>query len=130
MLELVKKYEYFGAGARPSVVAIGFVVFALATSAGQDSPSETPPTSPRNSAIQLVKLGSESLFSTAGTARGQLSDVEGPNRVRRITLEQVKDSVDRIPNPLVRLGQLSIEAAKQHRLGVQADYLPKFALHS
>jgi outer membrane protein TolC len=31
-----------------------------------------------------------------------------------------------VTNPFARLGQLSIEAAKQHRVGVQADYFPKF----
>lgn len=49
------------------------------------------------------------------------------SQVRRITLEQVKQSVDpSVSNPFTRLGQFSIEAAKQHRLGVQADYYPKF----
>jgi outer membrane protein len=47
---------------------------------------------------------------------------------RRITLEEVKRAADppAAANPLARLGQLQIEAAKQHRLGVQADYFPKF----
>ena len=46
---------------------------------------------------------------------------------RRITLEQVRQqrAVDPVSNSLARLGQLSIEAARQHRLGVQADYFPK-----
>jgi outer membrane protein len=127
MLELVKEYRYFGTGVWHPAVAIGFVVFALATSAAQDSPSETPPTSTRTSMIQLAKFGSESSLSIAGTARGQLTDATGPNRIRRITLEQVKRSVDPIASPLARLGQLSIDAAKQHRLGVQADYFPKFS---
>jgi hypothetical protein len=47
-------------------------------------------------------------------------------RIRRITLEQVKQSANPSANPLARLGQLSVEAAKQHRLGVQADYFPQF----
>jgi outer membrane protein TolC len=46
--------------------------------------------------------------------------------VRRITLEQVKQTVDPAVNPAARLAQLSLEAAKQHRLGVEADYFPKF----
>jgi outer membrane protein len=57
--------------------------------------------------------------------------VEGPlaaQGLRRITLEEVKRAADppAAANPLARLGQLQIEAAKQHRLGVQADYFPKF----
>jgi outer membrane protein len=60
-----------------------------------------------------------------------LVSVEGPLAAqgsRRITLEEVKRAADppAVANPLARLGQLQIEAAKQHRLGVQADYFPKF----
>lgn len=46
--------------------------------------------------------------------------------VRRITLEQVKQTVDPAINPASRLAQLSLDAAKQHRLAAQADYFPKF----
>ncbi|HEY7337661.1 MAG TPA: TolC family protein [Bryobacteraceae bacterium] len=47
--------------------------------------------------------------------------------IRKITLEQVKRAADPpVSSPVSRLGQFSIEAAKQHRLGVQADYFPKF----
>jgi outer membrane protein TolC len=50
-----------------------------------------------------------------------------PSMVRRITLEQVRQqSANRMASPLAYLGNLSVEAAKQHRLGVQADYYPKF----
>ena len=46
---------------------------------------------------------------------------------QRVTLEQVKQqSANRVVAPLAYMSQLSIEAAKQHRLGVQADYFPKF----
>lgn len=43
---------------------------------------------------------------------------------RRLTLEEAKAQAASGSNPLVRLGQLSVEVAKQHRLGVQALYLP------
>jgi outer membrane protein TolC len=47
---------------------------------------------------------------------------------RRITLEQVKQQVvNPAANPLARLGQLSIEAARQHVIGAKADYLPKIS---
>jgi outer membrane protein TolC len=64
---------------------------------------------------------------TGGKAAAWATPV-GPSRVRQITLEQVKQqqSANRAASPLLRLGQFSIEAAKQHRLGVQADYFPKF----
>lgn len=62
-------------------------------------------------------------------ASGAFSSEEqqaGTSRVRRITLQQVQQSANRLASPVARLGQLSVEAAKQHRLGVQADYFPKF----
>jgi outer membrane protein TolC len=44
--------------------------------------------------------------------------------VRRITLEEAQEAAAAANNPLVRLGQLSVEAAKEHRLGVQGLYFP------
>jgi len=44
--------------------------------------------------------------------------------VRRITLEEAEQMATGASNPLVRLGELSVEVAKQHRLGVQALYFP------
>ena len=49
-----------------------------------------------------------------------------PRGPQRITLEQVKQSANRAASPLQQLSALSVEAARQHRLGVQADYFPKF----
>ena len=45
---------------------------------------------------------------------------------RHVTLQQVQQSANRLASPVARLGQLSVEAAKQHRLAVEADYFPKF----
>jgi len=81
---------------------------------------------PHSSSLQntLTVPAGEFTASTAGAWETPVS----PSRVRQITLEQVKQqqSANRAASPLLRLGQLSIEAAKQHRLGVQADYFPKF----
>jgi hypothetical protein len=66
-------------------------------------------------AIVLAALAPGTAFAQSAPS-GQL---------RRITLEQVKQSADPGAAPLARLGQLSIEAARQHRLGVQANYFPK-----
>ena len=112
-----------------------------AQTATQESAS-APPNAQRVSAIQPGMLRSESSFAMPTNAGGwpQSSDsglVEHasdapsgkptrPNEVRRITLEQIKQSVDPAQSAFARLGRLSIEAAKQHRLGVQADYYPRF----
>lgn len=42
----------------------------------------------------------------------------------RITLEEAQQMAAGASNPLVRLGELQMEIAKQHRLGVQAMYFP------
>jgi outer membrane protein len=47
-----------------------------------------------------------------------------PAGVRRVTLQQAQQMAAAATNPLVRLGQLQVEAAEQHRLGVRANYFP------
>jgi outer membrane protein TolC len=49
---------------------------------------------------------------------------DGP---RRITLDQAKQQAAAADNPMVWLGQLQVEAAKQHREGAQSDYFPKLS---
>jgi outer membrane protein TolC len=78
--------------------------------------------------VAVARLSVVTIFVTSGgTAQSPLPDLSGSTRIRRVTLEQVKQAADPITSPLQRLGQLSIEAARQHRLAVQADYFPKFA---
>ena len=50
-----------------------------------------------------------------------------PASVRRITLQQAQQMAAAATNPLVRLGQLQVEAAEQHRLGVKSNYYPNIA---
>jgi outer membrane protein len=131
-----------------SALAIGSVVL-VRTAAAQDSLLVTPQTAPGTVALALGSFGGvvSSTVSTAASAetrRWQPSDTragepagdaaarEGnpvrSHETRRVTLEQVKQQQFLNPattSPLARLSQLSIEAAKQHRLGVQADYFPK-----
>ena len=122
------------------------VVLAAGTVTAQDPPPFFTQGVPGPSAILLGTYGdrSPSLATppSVGTGRWQGSDAtitehagsttstQGePIRsggIRRITLDQVKrQAVDPVASPFARLGQLSIEAARQHRLGVQADYFPK-----
>jgi outer membrane protein TolC len=65
-----------------------------------------------------VYNGGSSLTTNSGGA---------PAGVRRITLEEAQQAATGADNPLIRLGQLSVEAAKQHRLGVEALYLPNIS---
>ena len=50
-----------------------------------------------------------------------------PTGARRITLEEAQQMAAGASNPLVRLGQLQVEIAKQHRLGVQSQYFPSIS---
>jgi outer membrane protein TolC len=124
-----------------SVFAIVAAVLAVATAAAQDPTPVTPQSASRVSAIALGLSASGLSFATTASAgsRQPMSNAspgefvaftEGKpvrsNGIRRITLEQVKRSVNPATGPLARLGQLQIKAAKQHRLGVQTDYFPKF----
>lgn len=133
-----------------SAVAIANVVLVVRTAAAQDSLLLTQQTAPGTTTLASGSFGDVWSFSKASTAasagnrRWQASDAragepsgdaasrEGTpvrsHETRRITLEQVKQQQflnSATTNPFARLSQLSSEAAKRHRLGVQADYFPK-----
>jgi outer membrane protein len=122
---------------RLPVVAMGIMVWVVNTVLAQD-----PMATQSSLRAPVIPSGMFATATDTGSGRWQLgtdlarelnssaSTVDSPvrsDRVRRITLEQVKQqrSPDPVASPIARLGQLSIEAAKQHRLGVQADYFPK-----
>lgn len=132
--------------ARNSIAAAASAVLAITAAGAQDLSPAIPRVLEGTSAI--VSPGVSGLPSLPGAPTekgkaGQVSDVvaagfavgedfgEGQtirsSRPQQITLEQVKQqSANRVAAPIAHLNQLSIEAAKQHRLGVQADYFPKF----
>lgn len=49
---------------------------------------------------------------------------QGTDGVFTLTLDEAQEAAAGGGNPLVRLGELGVEAAKQHRLGVQGLYFP------
>ncbi len=51
----------------------------------------------------------------------------GPDGVLRLTLDEAQQAAAGANNPLLRLGELQVEAAKQHRLGVEAQYFPNLS---
>lgn len=122
-----------------------YVVLAGKVTASQELPSAVPSVQP---GVPTIPMPGFSAFSSraadisvstparvdspmavgfasgANTSEGQSAR---PRRARQITLEEVKQgSANRVTAPVVRLSQLAVEVAKQHRLGVQADYFPKF----
>jgi outer membrane protein TolC len=76
--------------------------------------------------LLAVTVGIMPLATGAAAAQDLPSAPSRTAGVRQITLDQVKQTVDPAVNPAERLAQLSLDAAKQHRLGVEADYFPKF----
>jgi outer membrane protein TolC len=133
----------FPAMVKMTLLAIVIVAFSPNTAAAQDSASPVHPSAPKIEAIPTGKFAGISLFSTAGSTerdRQSLSVAAGErarvsaagdravraSRTRRLTLEEAKHSIDPAASPMAHLSQLSVDAARQHRLGVQADYFPKF----
>jgi outer membrane protein len=138
-----RKLSLYPSFIRLPVAAIGIMVGSMHTARAQDPAAPQSELGPRSSSLTPV-VTSEALATVAdaGSSRRQLRDdlareltssastaekPLGTSRIRRITLDQVKQQrfADPVANPIARLGQLSVEAAKQHRLGVQADYFPK-----
>jgi outer membrane protein TolC len=66
-------------------------------------------------------------FSDRGIVLATTALRPGPDGMCRLTLEEAQQAAGGASNPLVRLGQLSVEAAKQHRQGVQGLYFPNIS---
>ena len=118
-----------------------FLVLIVGTAAAQDSPFAAQSGPLETLPIPSWRFGGALSFSMPATVRWYASDTSAGDavspeasavrfeKVRRITLEQVKQEhlVAPATGPAARLGQLSVEAARQHRLGVEADYFPKIS---
>jgi len=66
-------------------------------------------------------------FSARGIALAATVLAPGSDGVCRLTLDEAKQAAAAASSPLVRVGELQVEAAKQHRLGVQANYFPNIS---
>jgi hypothetical protein len=105
---------------------------------GRKRTSFSPPLSLVAAALTVLNVAAqESPDSRSAPTQAVVGEVGGgypwskeemarPKGVRRITLQQVQQSANRLASPVARLSQLSVEASKQHRLAVEADYFPKF----
>jgi outer membrane protein TolC len=74
-----------------------------------------------NNKTDSVEVGE---LPSAGPALDSVSSAPDAAGARTLTLEEAQAQAASANNPLVRLGQLQVEIAKQHRLGVQAMYFP------
>jgi outer membrane protein TolC len=122
-----------------TITLVGCLVFSVAVSA-QDapaspfSPMQQVPTAPsvllktqfsaayQSQPVHPHQLGESGAFAQ----RSAYSDPAAiaPGRVLRITLDEAQQRAAGASSPLVRLGELQVEAAKQHRLGVESLYFP------
>jgi outer membrane protein TolC len=97
------------------------------TSFGLESPlpSSVMPSTPYkfDSSIKTQPIEKWNFFDRE-TAIATTTLTSGSDGVFRLTLEEAQQAAAGASNPLVRLGQLSVEAAKQHREGVQGLYYP------
>jgi outer membrane protein len=113
------------------------VLFACVGAPAQDTNDKTPngiqfpvPVGAAPQAKYKFELSSKTGSAEKGNPpkRGSVPDAtsatQGSAGARKLTLEEAQQMAAAVANPLVRLGQLSVEAARQHRLGVQSQYFP------
>ena len=80
---------------------------------------------PNKFALSLQANSTEQVnISARGMVLAKTAMKPGPDGVFTLTLDEAQQAASGASNPLVRLGQLSVEAAKQHRQGVQGLYYP------
>jgi outer membrane protein TolC len=116
------------------------IFFACLGASAQDAADKTPhgipsplpvaalPSTPHKFDLSIKRASVESVsFSDRGIALATKTLTPGPDGVCRLTLEEAQQAAGAASNPLVRLGELQVEAAKQHRLGVQAQYFPNLS---
>jgi len=76
----------------------------------------------------LVVLAAWSLLTTIAAAQDTPGRLKVPNDalpdVRLLTLPEAQQQAQAANAPLMRLGELQVEAARQHRLGVKSLYFP------
>src|SRR6476661_5461915 len=101
MLVNDRKHKHLSRIARNSFAVIATVVLALKIAAAQNPRPAVPPALPGTSAIRLPGLGGLSSFSNT------IVTADRPGRPRRITIEQVKQSANRMASPLAYLSHLS-----------------------
>jgi outer membrane protein len=132
------------AGGRVCSTALATWLLLGGVAAAQDSRSAAPqPVSPVPAATQaplnivftlpssVEQPGAQPTLVIPGGKVGRLAlpryVADLPASVRRITLQQAQQMAAAATNPLERLGQLQVEAAEQHRLGVKSNYYPNIA---
>jgi outer membrane protein TolC len=142
MLWSDRRHKHSPSFALNSFAVIATVIFVVAIATAQVLPSAASPGLPSTMRLPGLSSPSGNVVTTGGSRQmmsniiaagfpGNQDSFEGRSvrsaGPQRVTLEQVKQqSANRVVGTLAHMGQLSVEAARQHRLGVQSDYFPKF----
>ena len=133
-----RKHHHFD-----SAALITTVVLAAGIGAAQDFPAAVPSALTGVLPIRPTRFSDFPPLSSTGVTAGRAGQVSdavtavsagGPaggqpvqSGPRPVTLQQVQQqSANRAVSPLAYMSHLSVEAAKEHRLAVEADYFPKF----
>ena len=123
------------------IVLMGCLVISVAA-AGQDLPTSAPPLQQTPTAVggslkaqfmpeyggqtvHLQQVGGSGAITFSAAQAGVAATA--PGTVVRIRLDDAQQQAAAAGSPLVRLGELQVEAAKQHRLSVQAQYFPNLS---
>ena len=147
MLGSNKRARILGAGCRLSLITLGAWLLLSGVAAAQDQslvpagpdlsfPTATgmalrvafpsvPGLKVNDAAPSASSLGGKA-YKGGPSSTGKTGDA--PASVRRITLEEAQQGASGANNPLMRLGELSVEVAKEHRLGVQGLYYPNVGM--
>jgi outer membrane protein TolC len=103
------------AGVSPSTQPAGISSFA---------PSFVPAIAGKADIASPVPISPSVRWSAAAVNNVSSFPGAGP---RRITLDEAQQQAATANNPMLRLAALGVEAAKQHRLGVESDFFPKLS---
>jgi len=146
MFQPCKYAHTFRAGCRQSCVALAAWALFSGVVAAQD-PSATisrpVPSLPATAGVPLrvtfpplpgaktnnaePHAGSFGKNGSNGGSSFALNSGDAPADVRRITLDEAQQLAGGTSNPLVRLAELQVRVAKEHRLGVQSLYFPNIS---
>jgi len=132
---ITKSYAWYR-----SVAMLMGIFFVGVGGWAQDASSGTPygnpfnalgaalPGTPYKFALSVKTNSTEKVnVSEGGIVRAKAALTPAFDGVFRVTLDEAQQAAAGANNPLVRLGELQVEAAKQHRLGVEAQYFPNLS---
>jgi len=114
------------------VACLGVFAQDAADKIPQGPQSALPVTAPQSAPYKFdSSFRMDSLKTTSVVHRGAVlattALTPAPDGVVTLTLDEAQQQAAVASNPLVRLGELQVEAAKQHRKGVEAQYFPNMS---